>query len=329
MGHGTQSRAESVLSQAVVAVSEPSPSAIDAAIDALRGQLRARYGWAWLEGEVSVSSGRRMVAVSAEVVSPRVEGALRAAIEAQIPSGWCVELELRTLPVERWVGVPSEGLAIWAEHFTAARRSLATELEPDDGPVGVVAEDGRAKLVRARDGTLGWTEATLDEAASARPLAEPRTNEDALGSAIYAHARTYLGIPYRLGGATRRHIDCSALVQRALFAALGVLVPRNTRDQLAAAGGGRVEREHAPEPGDLLYIHSRRMQRLHVGIVGPEAAILHASRTRDAVIEEPLEAFERDATWTRHVGWIHLREWARTQAGRAHLQLPAPIRLDP
>jgi len=315
----------------VAAPEQPCPSAIEAAIASLRASLRARYGWSHLALRVELEPGQRIVRVAGEVVSRRVTPALRAALSPELRAAWRLELDLRPLAVARWAQVPSEGLALWAEHPSAARRSLATELELDDGPIAELARDHDASLIRARDGTVGWTDAQLEPAAGPRPIAAPRPITPELGAEIYAHARTYLGVPYQLGAATRRHIDCSALVQRVLGATLGISIPRNTRDQLAAAHAGHARRQPSipPARGDLLYIHSRRMQRLHVGILSGDGQILHASRTRDAVVEQPLDAFERDASWLRGVGWMHLREWARTQVGRAQLELPDPIELKP
>lgn len=64
------------------------------------------------------------------------------------------------------------------------------------------------------------------------------------------------------------------------------------------------------------------MQRLHVGIVSEVGTIIHASRSRSAVIEEPEVEFQLDAEWLRRVSLVQVIEWSRTQVGHAHLELP-------
>ena len=64
------------------------------------------------------------------------------------------------------------------------------------------------------------------------------------------------------------------------------------------------------------------MQRLHVGIISEAGTIIHASRSRSAVIEEQNVEFQLDAEWLRRVSLVHVIEWARGQVGLPHVQLP-------
>jgi hypothetical protein len=230
-------------------------------------------------------------------------------------------LRLSPLAVREWYAVPAGGLELWSEHPSRPKRSLATELEPADGPVGHLAHDGPGMLLRARDGTVGWATGLLGAACAARPIGEFSLGE-APGLAICSVVRKYLGTPYVLGGATARRIDCSALVARAYERGIGLLLPRHSHDQLAVGGGGQVCGVADGLPGDLLFIHSRRMQRLHVGIVSEVDTIIHASRSRSAVIEEFSLDFQLDAVWIRRVSLLQLLEWGHTQIGRPHLELP-------
>jgi hypothetical protein len=69
-------------------------------------------------------------------------------------------------------------------------------------------------------------------------------------------------------------------------------------------------------------MRSRAMQRLHVGIVTEADTIIHASRSRAAVIEQPQVEFQLDAQWLRRASMSTLLDWGRSQAGREHLELP-------
>jgi hypothetical protein len=298
---------------------------IDARLATLRQELRARYGWTHMKLALNVElephSLRPLLVVRGEIAVASLAKAIQAAVTPMLLDDMQLDLRLQPFPVREWFAVPAGGLELWSQHFSGPQRSLATELEVADGPVGHLAHDGPNMLLRARDGTAGWATGLLGHACAARPLAEPSLAESS-GLAICTAARAYLGTPYLLGGATMRRIDCSALVARAYERATGILLPRHSHDQLAIGGGGQVCGAAEGQPGDLLFIHSRRMQRLHVGIIGEAGTILHASRSRSAVIEEPSVEFQLDAQWLRRVPLAAVVEWARTQVGRLHVELP-------
>jgi hypothetical protein len=247
---------------------------------------------------------------------------IRAVVTEMLLEGMQLELRVQPLSVREWYAVPVAGLELWSQHPSRPQRSLATELEVADGPIGHLAHDGPGMLLRARDGTVGWATGLLGHPCAARPITLPSLAADSPGLAICTAARAYLGTPYLLGGATARRIDCSALVTRAYERATGMLLPRHSHDQLAIGGGGKVCGSAEGLPGDLLFIHSRRMQRLHVGIISEAGTILHASRSRSAVIEELALEFQLDAEWMRRVPLAAVVDWARTQVGQPHVELP-------
>lgn len=294
--------------------------AIDRELERLRQRLRQRYGWTHIELSLAIEPLRPALIVTGEIAVPSLRAAIVAAITPLLLDGMALELDLRAMPVREWYAVPRDGLELWTQHPTCPQRTLATELELGDGPVAHLAHDGPGMLLRARDGTVGWATGLLGEPGPARSLPRPSSPRDP--GSICEAARAYLGTPYQLGGATRQRIDCSALVQRAYDHALQLLLPRNSHDQLAICKGGQVCGTASGAPGDLIFIHSRTMQRLHVGIVAGDHTIIHASRSRAAVIEEPQVEFQLDAQWLRRVSLAALLDWSHTQAGRAHLELP-------
>ncbi len=291
-------------------------------LDELRARLRARYGWTHLDVRLDFEGPGR-VRVLGSVAVPRLRGLVAEQVRACVGPDLELALELGPMPVLGWYALAREQVELWAEHPSCAGRSLATELRADDGPVGLLAEAPPGLLVRARDGTVGWIVGGLGAPTPARPLLAPRLPEDP-GLAVLAAARAYLGVPYLLGGASAARIDCSGLVARA-FAALGVVLPRNSKDQLALAGGGEPVERALGRTGDLLFMRSRRMQRMHVGIASGDGAVVHASRTRGGVVEEPARELEADAQWLRRVGWDAVLGWSRTQAGHAHVELLAQL----
>jgi cell wall-associated NlpC family hydrolase len=93
-----------------------------------------------------------------------------------------------------------------------------------------------------------------------------------------ATAEQFVGTPYLWGGRDSLGLDCSGLIQQALWAG-GVACPRDSDQQQAlgaAAGPGHLKR------GDLVF------WRGHVGMMLDAARLIHANAHHMAVAIEPL-----------------------------------------
>ncbi|MCB1963053.1 MAG: C40 family peptidase [Rhodocyclaceae bacterium] len=91
---------------------------------------------------------------------------------------------------------------------------------------------------------------------------------------LVVQALSFLGIPYRYGGQSRdTGLDCSALVQQVFRDALGLVLPRTTRD--LAKVGEDVERTSL-KAGDLVFFNTRRRAFSHVGLYLGNNRFLHA-----------------------------------------------------
>lgn len=106
------------------------------------------------------------------------------------------------------------------------------------------------------------------------------------------HQREWAGTPYRLGGQSRRGIDCSAFVQTTFRERFNINLPRTTREQVKY--GTKVAKEDI-QTGDLVFFKTGRGPNgYHVGIYVKDGQFLHAS-TKGGVIYSSLNS----PYWTR------------------------------
>ena len=96
-----------------------------------------------------------------------------------------------------------------------------------------------------------------------------------MGSDIARNAISFLGSPYRYGGADPTGFDCSGLV-RYVHGELGIVAPRTAADQYRAARSVSVVDLAA---GDLLFFTLDGPHISHVAIYVGEGRFVHAPKT--------------------------------------------------
>lgn len=97
--------------------------------------------------------------------------------------------------------------------------------------------------------------------------------------------REWAGTPYRLGGISRKGIDCSAFVQKTFLERFNIALPRTTIEQ---AKYGKLIAKNQIQTGDLVFFKTGRGPNgYHVGIYVKEGLFLHAS-TKGGVIYSSL-----------------------------------------
>lgn len=118
----------------------------------------------------------------------------------------------------------------------------------------------------------------------------------ALGTRIQTvlqRALALLGTPYRWGGSGTDGFDCSGLVGYVFRNALGVELPRVSRD--LAKSGQLVSDRALLSPGDLVFFARRARGEVdHVGIYVGDGRFVHAPRTGKAVEVSSLD----DGYWS-------------------------------
>lgn len=159
-----------------------------------------------------------------------------------------------------------------ATHRMADVRARAfTHPDPKSEPLGVYTMNALVTSDQeqggfVRDAGAGWLPAS-----ALAPIGE--TEDDIAGVAC-----RFLGATYVWGGRDSLGLDCSALVQHALFAC-GRACPRDTDQQ---AGLGKPAPPEALQRGDLVFWKG------HVGVMLDGERLLHANATFMQVSIEPL-----------------------------------------
>ena len=168
--------------------------------------------------------------------------------------------------------------------------------------------DGGARFVAER-GLAGDAAAALPGEGGLIDRMASGASELALG------AMAFIGVPYRRGGNSESEgFDCSGLTRRVFASVLGLVLPRRSNEQAAAASLVDVPRDDL-KPGDLVFFNTLRHAFSHVGIYIGEGRFVHAPRSGAEVRIEDM----RSSYWTRRF------DGARRAAGRT-APLPADDR---
>jgi hypothetical protein len=144
--------------------------------------------------------------------------------------------------------------------------------------LGLVKQTTRFYAVRMIDNSLGFVEKTRVELHDQLVRSDPRVAE--ASQRIVQFAFEYMGVPYVWGGNTRKGIDCSGFV-KAVFARLGINLPRTAREQILV---GREVRWGELAPGDRLYFSTGGTYVDHTGIYIGGGRFIHASGAHGAVV---------------------------------------------
>ena len=106
-------------------------------------------------------------------------------------------------------------------------------------------------------------------------------------------AMLMLGIPYKRGGSRpETGFDCSGFVTHVFEKGVGLILPRNAREQ--SKSGEQVPREEL-KPGDLVFFNTMRRTFSHVGIYLGHNQFVHAPRNGAEVRVDDM----RDKYWTK------------------------------
>lgn len=118
-------------------------------------------------------------------------------------------------------------------------------------------------------------------------VSSQRGNEGSVVAKLSAIQREWRNTPYRLGGTSKKGIDCSAFTQMVYREVYGVELPRMTVDQ---AQEGRKVSKSELKAGDLVVFKTGRGPNgRHIGVYVKNGEFMHAS-TKGGVIFSSLSS---------------------------------------
>ena len=139
-----------------------------------------------------------------------------------------------------------------------------------------------AEGVGDEEDVAGSTRTEEEREEGVTPVALGTWNNPEERSLFVRVVKTFLGVPYKLGGSTLKGIDCSAFVKK-IYEIFNIQLPRTTREQLSI--GKEIEKDQLKE-GDLVFF-KRRGNNAHVGIYIGDNQFIHASsRNKEVKIDQ-------------------------------------------
>lgn len=171
----------------------------------------------------------------------------------------------------------------------SALTQLSTQWECFEPPFKEIVRKDSIALIQKHEKTLGWVSREhLQLLHSPSKITPPCFSREA----FLQEARSHLNLPYCFGGRSATGVDCSGLVQRALWNACSLNYPRHSRDQMKQ--GIRCDRGQE-RPGDLIfarpYLHGEVTSMFHVAIVSDPDHLIHACRSLGKVVEMSTSTF--------------------------------------
>ncbi|MEK7487378.1 MAG: NlpC/P60 family protein [Planctomycetota bacterium] len=166
---------------------------------------------------------------------------------------------------------------------------LSTQWEDSEPPLKEMIRSAGFSLVQKQEKTLGWV---LSEQLILAEVSKEVPPSSFSREAFVEEAERHLEISYCLGGRSFSGIDCSGLVQRALWNACHFNYPRHSRDQMKQ--GIRCDRGQERR-GDLIfarpYLKGELSSFFHVAIFLNKDTLLHACRSLGKVVQMSFSEF--------------------------------------
>jgi cell wall-associated NlpC family hydrolase len=111
--------------------------------------------------------------------------------------------------------------------------------------------------------------------------------EEVKNTKMFEFIDDWYGTPYRLGGTTKKGVDCSAFSQFLFISVYGLTIPRTAREQYDLTS--RISRTQLNE-GDLIFFNTRGGIS-HVGVYLQNNKFVHASTSGGVMISDIFDEY--------------------------------------
>ena len=111
--------------------------------------------------------------------------------------------------------------------------------------------------------------------------------EEVRNKKMFEFIDDWYGTPYRLGGTTKKGVDCSAFSQFLFASVYGLSIPRTAREQYSLTN--RISRTELKE-GDLIFFNTRGSIS-HVGVYLQNNKFVHASTSGGVMISDIFDEY--------------------------------------
>jgi cell wall-associated NlpC family hydrolase len=125
--------------------------------------------------------------------------------------------------------------------------------------VQLLGEYKKHSLIRKYDQTIGWIPKSSLSESAATSFILPSLNILSAESFL----QTWKGTPYAFGGISDDGIDCSGFTQRYFFQVHGILLPKNSKDQVL---NGYTSSFELAKNSDLVFCQTKTGRENHVAL---------------------------------------------------------------
>ena len=120
-------------------------------------------------------------------------------------------------------------------------------------------------------------------------------SENQIVQILHKQHRNWKGVRYKIGGTSKKGIDCSGFVFRTFKDEMSLTLPRSTN--LQSKLGQRISKSRL-KAGDLIFFKTGLLSKSrHVGIYVNNNSFLHASTSRGVMISRLNDPYWKDAYW--------------------------------
>lgn len=117
-----------------------------------------------------------------------------------------------------------------------------------------------------------------------------KDKEDDKNIPLYVECSTWIGVPYRYAGNTKKGVDCSGMVKAIYKKTHNKTLSRSTKDQYKESKKTSTKRLKA---GDLVFFATgkKKKEPTHVGIYLKDNKFIHASTSKGVIVSSLDESY--------------------------------------